>query len=188
MKSGVRHLTHMRSNIRKAQGYNLAEFGVALFVLVLCGIIPFTNLLLFSSSYLSVRELVNNAARKTAMAESRAMARDCANSLESQIKQPILCALHTVIPERTSLSIVAVDSLGRRIVVEENHNLPSELKPKRGSNEYKYYYHVETCSKILPLFNLASIPVIGQVPVIGGPTAVCFNAEVPLEDPLSLTR
>lgn len=174
-------------SVRNRRGANIAEFSVAFFALVFFGIIPFTNLLLFGTTYLGVTEMVNSAAHKAAMSESRSMARKCADTLQGQLKQPVFYLLHTVEVQSTDIYVVVVDAQGSRCEVAEKDKLPSKLDP-RSSNGCQYYYRLNNCCSISPFFNLASVPAIGMIPIIGGPVKVSFSSEVHLEDPKSLNR
>ena len=179
-----------RPQMRQADGANIPEFTIALFALVFCGLIPLSNLIAFGSSYISIRQLTLTAARRAAMADNRQMSLSCVDSLNSDLKQPLLCALHTVTSQNTDLNICVVDNAGNRSVFSANESLPLALRPThtKDSRKLSYSYQVNLQCKITPFFNLSGIPFVGQVPIIGAASSVAFSSEVPIEYPLVLNK
>lgn len=175
---------------RNQRGTNIAEFGVALFLMLFCGLIPLCNFLAFGLSYFSLRQLTLETVRRTAMADNKKMALECANGLTTQVTQPIHNALHTVRSKSVQLEIAVTDKTGTRTLYDAQKDLPAGLRPRRNNTEpmTRYAYHLNLSCEITPFFNLSCIPFVGQVPIIGGPTGVTFNGEVPLEDPLMLNK
>ncbi len=175
-----------RRSDRNELGTNIPEFVVALFMLVFCGLIPLCNLIGFGTSYVSVQELTRETTRRASMAESKTMAKACVNSIESSLKQPLLCALHTINLHETVATVAVVDEKGERSEYKAFETLPARVRA--GRDKFRFYYRLKVCCEIMPIFNLSGIPFIGQVPVIGGATVVNSFSEVPVEYPRALDR
>ena len=176
--------------LRNQRGTNIAEFGLALFVLLFCGLIPLCNLLAFGLSYFSLRQLTQETVRRAAMADNKKMALDCAKGLTTQVTEPIHNALHTVKSKSVQLEIAVTDKSGNRSLFDARKDLPADLRPRRNNHPSmtRYAYHLNLSCEVTPFFNLSCVPFVGQVPIIGGPTNLTLSGEVPLEYPLVLNR
>ncbi len=160
----------------------MAEFSVAFFALIFCGLLPLCNLLSFASSLNSVQQLSLMCAREAAMADTRAMAIKSAMSIKTVVENPSLCALHNVHADSADLQVVAIDTAGTRTCFKVL-DTSTQFSPRLHFNKKNHYsVQVLVSCKIEPLINLAGIPVVGQIPMIGCATPVHFQPEVPIEN------
>lgn len=178
----------LNPGFRNCKGTNLPEFVVALFALVFCGLIPLCNLMGFGSSYICLSQLTVDIARRAGMADSRVQAEKTFKSIEDEVKHPWRCALHTIHAKKIDVTVSVINEHGQRSEYKAFEPLPAQVRPSRGKSQALYFYRLSLCSEIMPLFNLSGIPVIGQVPIIGGPTVINSTTEVPIEYPCSLDQ
>lgn len=187
MKSQLKKKTHSYnvrrrySSGRGKRGAHIAEFSVALFALIFCGLLPLCNLLSFASSLNAVQQLTLMCAREAAMADTRSMAIKSAMSIKTAVEDPTLCALHNVHARNADCQIVAVDDVGTRSFYKISQ--ASRFAPGLRINKHnRYSLQLMVQYEIEPLINLTGVPVVGQIPMIGCAAPVHFQPEVPIEN------
>ncbi len=183
---------------RKAMGAHLAEFCLILFILFLFFLAPAINLVMFSFAFCKGQMLVAEMANLAGMAETRHCAMQAGDQLDQRMKSPIWSSLSILEPcpmklGEEKVKIVVSSVYGSGVAVKRfslDGGLPEILCPNYQDNftKFSYAYEIEEPVKVRPFLNLASVPFVGQVPLIGAPLVVQFRSSAPIENLRSLEQ
>lgn len=179
---------------RNKSGSNILEFTFVLFILLLVFLIPAINLLIFSTAFCLGQTLVSEEVSKAAIKEKRPTEESVITDLKSRLDSPIWSCLNvmklTDDDQSCELEVVVIDLNGTTRCHNANYKLPETLRPQYRDNLSKlsYSYNLKVKSTIKPLFNVSSVPVVNQVPVLGSPTIITFQSMAPVEHLEALNR
>jgi hypothetical protein len=152
---------------------------------------PVCNLVLFSSAYLGIRNLTEQAVQSIAMSDSRKQAAETEKSVLANYENPLLTLFHRVQITPADTLQIAVDKGGSQL---DTYNiadaLPTNTRPDYGANKEKllYFYKLQVSCKVNPILNLSALPFIGLIPIIGGPSEITIGAQAPVENLDALNR
>lgn len=183
------------SKRRSARGSSIAEFGPAIFVLLLV-FLPACNFILFLSAYLSLHFLTKEAVAAIAMSDTMGQAEARCKEWVERYQNPLLTMVHQVKlkpnPNKPpcSLAIIVQPLFGNCESYNLSSGLPVNKQPdfRDNRNQLFYFYRLAVPCTISPIFNLSGIPMIAQVPIIGAPTDITFIAQAQIENVEALIR
>ncbi|MBX9693288.1 MAG: hypothetical protein K2Z81_12945 [Cyanobacteria bacterium] len=180
----------MANLFRGRRGTHLSEFCLILFILFLFFVAPAINLVMFSFAFCKGQILVAEMANLAAVAETREVAMAAGDQLDERLKSPLWSSLNIAEPyqmkkgeEKVRIVLSSVEGGGvKSFSVDEG--LPEALRPGFQDNysKFSYSYEIDEPVKFRPFLNLASVPFVNQVPLMGAPMVVRFRASAPIEN------
>lgn len=171
--SRARKAAKTRSNIGSSA--HMAEFAPALMVFILVVLLPLVNLLSFTTGYASVAFLGQNCAVQASNSPTYAQALTEMRNAATQMTASGIGQFAKLAPvggylnSGVDLYIVETD-LNSKAVQEYGPN--TKLTAPADPTNKIYEFSVRTSYNVGPFLNLASIPFIGGVPLVGQPVRV----------------
>ncbi len=161
----------MKSNkrpvVRKTRGSAISEFGPALFIIFICGLLPTIDLVFLGLDYAAtytLNELQLREAQKSPKSQAMRMDGPVIETIPSQWKKSLL---------------------GSFVPAEQNYQTqisysPVPWQPVGGNQTLDFWFvNVTTTVSFRPFF---IIPFMSKVPGLGAPTTISISGRRPMEN------